>query len=256
MISRRIFPLTCGAAFLAALPVAVALAAQPTKGAIYDGAVAGRGAEAQSCSAPVKEKGRGGGSNGGGSLVCFEVSRNGKSLSDFQGPYVQACANIGVASLSYQTHAKISGGRFVVKLMAPAHSKNSIVITGQFVAHGGVRGKIRVATQCLRPPNFNSGPVKHETLSWSGTSEPDGKASAFCFDDVRKHGSYVNIVEIATTCQTVKAALNRGTYHDSTATTPQTFATRGWTCALQSATSGEFECSKSKARFSFIHSIL
>jgi hypothetical protein len=254
MISRRTFPLTCGAAFLVALPVAVALAAQPTKRAIYDGAVAGR--VLQSCSAPTKGKGRGSGSGGGGSLVCFEVSRNGKSLSDFQGPYVQACGNIGPAALTYQTHAEISRGRFVVKLIVPAHSKNSIVITGQFVAHGGVRGKIRVATQCLLPPNFNSGPVKHETLSWSGTSEPDGKASAFCFDDVRKHGSFVQIVEIGTTCRTVKAALDRGTYHDSTATTPQTFTTRGWTCSLRSSTTGEFDCSKSKARFSFIHSIL
>jgi hypothetical protein len=256
MISRRIFPLTCGAAFLAALPVAVALAAQPTKGAIYDGAVSGQGAEAPSCSAPVKGTGRGSGSSGGGSGVCFEVSRNGKSLSDFQGPYVQACSNIGVATLSYQTHAEISGGRFVVKLIVPAHSKNSIVITGQFVGHGGVKGRIRVATQCLRPPNFNSGPVRHKTLSWSGTSEPDGKASGFCFDDVRKHGSYVHIIETGTTCRIVKAALDRGTYHDSTAMTPQTFATRGWTCALGSATTGVFDCSKSKARFSFIHSIL
>jgi hypothetical protein len=67
VLCRRIFPLTCGAACLVALPVAVALAAQPTKRAIYDGAVAGRGSEAQSCSAPTKGKSKAGGSNGGGS---------------------------------------------------------------------------------------------------------------------------------------------------------------------------------------------
>jgi hypothetical protein len=254
MISRRTFPLTCGAAVLAGLPVAVALAAQPNNRAIYNGVVAGRAAEAQRCQAPTR--GRGSRFNGGGSGICFEVSRDGKSLSDFHGPYVQACANIGVPSLSYETHTKISGGRFVVKLIVPAHSKNSIIIAGQFVGNGGLRGRIRVATQCLRPPNFNSGPVRHETLSWSGTSEPDGKASGFCFDDPHKHGRYVNIIEIGTTCRIVKRALDRGTYHDSTAMTPQTFATRGWMCVLHSATTGQFDCSKSKARFSFVDSIL
>src|ERR1700729_1969346 len=84
MISRRIFPLTCGAVVLVALPVTVALGAQPTKQTIYSGAVAGRGAEAQGCSAPMKVKGKGGLANASGSGVCFEVSRNGKLLSDFQ----------------------------------------------------------------------------------------------------------------------------------------------------------------------------
>jgi hypothetical protein len=34
------------------------------------------------------------------------------------------------------------------------------------------------------------------------------------------------------------------------------FMTRGWTCALQTAATGAFDCSKSKARFSFIYTFL
>ena len=75
----------------------------------------------------------------------------------------------------------ISGGRFAVREILPAGSKNSVVISGRFGAHGSVKGKITVATQCLLPPNFNSGPVKHKTLSWSGTSEHEGNGSGYCF---------------------------------------------------------------------------
>lgn len=235
--------------------VATALAAQPNKGAVYAGRLAVPGETAKSCSAPRSGGGKNGGSNNAiGSVVCFEVSANGASLTDFTGPYVQACGDPGVATKSYPTHAKISNGRFTVKQIVPAHSKNSTTVSGRFAANGRVTGTVKVATQCLLPPNFNSGPVKHKTYSWSGTSEPSGAGSANCFE----RGQFTQIITIRTTCKVAFHAMTKGKFAAvmtpaTTTTPPPTFTTPGWKCA-NSAASGGYTCTKGKEGFSFVRS--
>jgi hypothetical protein len=234
--------------------VATALAAQPNNGALYVGKLAAVSEMAESCSVPKGGTGRGAGTNAGGHKVCFEISPNGASLTDFSGPYVQACGNLGVATLSYPTHAEVSNGRFVVKLIVPAHSKNGITVSGRFAANGRVHGIVKVATQCLLPPNFNSGPIKHKSYSWSGSSEPSGAGSAYCFE----HGQFSQISTVRTTCQVAYRAMTKGKFTAVTATAmttipPPTFTTPGWKCTNTTA-SGGYTCTKAKGSFSFVRS--
>ena len=225
------------------LTATLALAAQPQKGAVYFG---GTGGEESSA-------------------IGFEVSANGSMLTKFSGPYEAACSNLAPGPPTYQKQAPISGGRFSVKEILPAHSKNSVVISGRFGAHGSVKGKIAIATQCLLPPNFNSGPVKHKTLSWSGTSEPQGTGSAYCLS-VSRHlpgkglFTFETITEVATTCKVVDKAIDAGSF--TTTTEPPDifgqFTTPGWTCNRGTGNeneSGRYTCTKAKASFSFSHGL-
>lgn len=221
----------CAAAAFA-LMVTLALAAAPQKGAVYVGSI-------------------------GESRIQFEVSANGRELSHFSAPLEAACSNIAPSSPQYPKQANISGGRFTVKQIVPAGSKNSVVFAGHFTANGGVTGKITVATQCLLPPDFKTGPVKHKTVSWSGTSEPQGKGSGYCFEVSRKIPgkgpfTFASIVEVATTCKAVDKAIHAGRF--TTTTTPPDiygqFATRGWMCTSDTS-DNRFTCAKAKASFSF-----
>lgn len=216
-----------------ALTVTPALAAQPRKGAVYVGSV------------------------GGESQIKFEVAKSGRTLTHFSAPLEAACSNPAPGNPQYPKQARISGGRFTVEEIVPAHSQDSVVFTGSFTANGGVTGKIAVATQCLLPPDFKSGPVKHKTVSWSGTSEPQGKDSGYCFEVSREipgKGSFTfaSITEIATTCKAVDEAIHAGSF--TTTTTPPDiygqFATPGWTCT-RNTSEDRFTCTKAKASFSF-----
>jgi hypothetical protein len=224
-------------AALIGIPVAVAMAAagKPIKGAIY------------------QEK---------NVQLRFAVSANGKSVTQFQGPFVAACANPAEANPKWQKHAKISGGKFTIKEIVPAHSKNSYVLTGRFTGHGGVTGKIRVATQCLRPPNFNSGPVKHKTFSFSASAEPDGSDSRYC-EDKQRHVAgigffyFTNLTEKGTNCSAVEHAIKAGkvtTFLPPQTPAPPEFSTTGWTCT-RATTSGIYTCQRGKADFSFINAL-
>jgi hypothetical protein len=225
------------AAFTLIAPLA--LAAQPQKGAVYFGGTGGEESAA----------------------IRFEVSANGSMLTKFSGPYAAACSNPAAANPNYQKQARISGGHFAVKEIVPAHSKNSVVISGRFGAHGSVKGKITIATQCLQPPNFNSGPVKHKTVSWSGTSEPHGAGSAYCLSVSRQLPgkgpfTFEAITEVATTCKVVDKAIDAGNF--TTTTEPPDifgqFTTAGWTCTRGTGNENEsdrYSCTKAKASFSF-----
>lgn len=217
------------------LTATLALAAQPQKRAVYFG---GAGREESTA-------------------IRFEVSANGSMLTKFRGPFEAACGNPAPGPPHYQKQAPISGGRFAVKEILPADSKNSVVISGRFSAHGGVKGKVAIATQCLLPPNFNSGPVKHKTLSWSGTSEPQGTGSAYCLSVSRQLPgkgvfAFETITEVATTCKTVDKAIDAGSF--TTTTEPPDiygqFTTPNWTCTRSTSTD-RYSCTKAKASFSF-----
>lgn len=128
-------------------------------------------------------------------------------------------------------------------------------MTGQFLAHGGAKGTLEQTIRCLRPPNFNSGPVKHVTVSWSATSEPAGNTSRYCLDHTHKfpppRGSFTfsTIIETHTTCAPVYAAMNAGAF---ASTAPFAFSTPGWICT-EPGNGSEFpmRCTKGKAIFSF-----
>ncbi len=217
------------AAGLSVVWVVAALAVQPNKGALYE-----------SNSEPA---------------VSFQVSASGKSITHFQGPTLFACGVIAPGSARYPSHTKISHGKFTIKQILPPHSKDSATLTGRFTAHGGVTGTVKVATQCLRPPNFNSGPVKHKTFSWSATSEPASKTSRWCPDKTRqvpKYGPFffTNVIEKDTTCKTVAKAIKAGKVTPQPTTAP-TFSTPGWTCA-RSMTTGRYICTRRKASFSWV----
>jgi hypothetical protein len=195
-------------------------------------------------------------------LVDFEVAKNGKYLTNIDTREFVACANLGPAPPTWPTRAPISGPRFTVSEIVPAHSKNSVRMKGHFTKNGGVKGVIEVATQCLLPPNFNSGPVKHKTFSWSATSEPQGKASAYCEPRSRQIPSkgvfeFSNIIVIRTTCPVVYKAINAGTFI-TTGTTGVNedifgeFSTPGWTCT-RNVTTDTYVCKKPGKSFSFIN---
>ena len=146
-------------------------------------------------------------------------------------------------------------GKFRLKQILPPHSKDSAVLTGRFTAHGGVTGKVKVATQCLLPPNFNSGPIRHKTFSWSATSEPAGKTSRWCPDRARqvpKYGPFffTDVIEKNTTCKTVAKAIKAGKITPQPTAAP-TFSTPGWACG-RSMTTGRYICTRRKASFSWV----
>jgi hypothetical protein len=210
------------------MSAATALALAPNKGAIYESK----------------------------SDLSFTVSASGKSLTKFQGPTKFACGVLAPGPAKYPKHAKISHGAFKITSIQPAGSKDSTVITGHFTKGGGVRGSIKVATQCLLPPNFNSGPVKHKTFSWSGTSRPDGSASRYCPDGGTRHlpgfgiFNFTNVIASGTTCKTVLAAIKAATVTPNPPK-PPTFATKGWTCTG----SAPYKCTRHKAFFTFFDGV-
>jgi hypothetical protein len=212
--------------------VVAALAVQPNKGALY-----------KSNSEPA---------------VSFQVSVNGKSITHFHGPTLFACGVIAPGSAQYPSHTKISHGKFTIKQILPPHSKDSATLTGRFTAHGGVIGKVKVATQCLRPPNFNSGPVKHKTFTWSSTSEPAGKTSRWCPDMSKRvphfgRFNFTSVIEKNTRCETVAKAIKAGKVTPQTSA-PPVFSTPGWKCT-RSTTTGRDLCNRRKASFSWLNGI-
>ncbi|MGZ6616136.1 MAG: hypothetical protein ACXVFQ_17085 [Solirubrobacteraceae bacterium] len=212
------------------LSAATALALAANKGAIYEGA--------------------------GGGGVTFTVSVSGKSITDFNGPTRFACGGLAPGSTKYPQHATISHDVFKVTSIQPARSKDITVVTGHFTKGGGVTGTIKVATQCLLPPNFNSGPVKHKTFTWSSTSEPAGKTSRWCPDMSRQVPhfgpfGFTAVIAENTTCKTVAEAIRASKVTPQTMA-PPVFSTPGWTCT-RSPTSGRYTCSHRKASFSWVN---
>jgi hypothetical protein len=213
--------LGCGVLAISALSGAVALAVQPTKGAVY--------------------------MSFGEDNVSFEVSANGKSLSHLSTGSVAACGGLAPGTLKWPSHVAISHGRFSTAAIFRAHSKDSVALNGHFTPNGGAGGTFKVATECLLPPNFNSGPVKHEMVSWSASSEPEGPASRYC-EVLELKTEFEDITLEHTTCATVDAAIKAGT----TATVaPHEFTTPGWTCTRSTSAGFRFTCSRPGATFSF-----
>jgi hypothetical protein len=219
-----------------ALPAAVALATAPNKGAVYFG-----------------DKG----------AISFQVSASGRSLSHFRGPYFSVPFCGTPATPHWQTHAKVKGGRFTIRMTLPsgkplhsAHSKFGPVITGGFTGGGGVKGKLKDTEKCPSPKN-PLGPsvvLKHRTASWSGSSEPQGKGSRYCFDHHHTYPhptgyfTFSNVIEVDTTCKTVYAAMDAGTFSYNSTTHMTSFTTPGWTCTASART---YTCTQASARFSF-----
>jgi hypothetical protein len=217
---------------MSVLWVVAALAVQPNKGALYE--------------------------SNSDHEVSFEVSAGGKSITHFHGPTLFACGVIAPGPAQYPSRTKISHGKFTIKEILPPHSKNSAILSGHFTAHGGVTGKVKVATQCLRPPNFNSGPVKHKTFTWSSTSEPAGKTSRWCPDTSKRVPhfgpfNFTSLIEKSTSCETVAKAIKAGKVTPQTSV-PPLFSTPGWTCT-RSMTTGRYLCKRRKASFSWLNGI-
>ena len=120
------------------MSAATALALAPNKGAIYEGK----------------------------SDVSFTVSASGKSLTKFQGPtkFRVRRPSSGARDLP-QPRQDLARGLQDHLDPAAAGSKDSTVITGRFTEGGGVRGSIKVATQCLPARRTaTGGPVERETV--------------------------------------------------------------------------------------------
>ncbi len=225
----RVVRFACVALAIAALPVAVALAAAPNKGSVYFGKTSNAAA------------------------VSFEVSANGTHVLMFETGVVAPDCGPAPGVAKYPAKVKISKGSFTLKALLPAGSKNSTTITGHFRADGKVKGTIRGTIQCLLPPNFNSGPVKHFSKTWSANSEPDGKASRSCYDYVKPTGQFsgidlTSIVTFGVPCKTVDAALHAGSF---ATTAPHDFTSPGWTCKALGGGLARFSCSKRRDKFNF-----
>lgn len=235
-MKRIVIRAGCAVIAVAALTVATALAVEPNKGAVYE--------------------------QTGSVSVSFEVSHSGKSITGFKGPSLHACGVLAPGSASFPKHAKISHGAFVVKEIVPAHSKDDEIVSGHFTAHGAVKGTVKVATQCLLPPNFNSGPVKHKTFHWSATSEPAGPSSRYCLDLNRSEpgrGMYdfSSIIVLHTTCPTADHAIKAGKFTKAPppdTTGPPVFTTPGWACE-RNPTSGRYTCTRHRASFSWLEGV-
>lgn len=222
-MNRKLFWLGGAVLMLVAVPVTVALATSPNKGAVYKA----------TASSP---------------FISFEVSANGKSVLHLSARNNLITCGPAPGSIKWPAHVKISGGRFTVTVHEA--SPNSNTVTGRFLVNGRVKGKLKQTIRCLLPPNFNSGPVKHKTLSWSATSEPAGKASRYCLDHRHAGKTFASIIEISTTCKTVYGAMDAGTFTEVPPAPAPTFTTPGWTCN-RNPTSGRYTCSRAKASFSF-----
>ena len=225
----RILRWACAALVVAALPVAVALATAPNKGSVYFG---------QTSKATD---------------VSFEVSADGTHVRMFDTGVVAPICGPAPGAPKYPASVKISKGSFTLKELLPVGSKNSTTVIGHFEADGKVKGTIRGKIQCLLPPNFNSGPVKHFSQTWSANSEPDGKASRSCYDYVKPTGKFsgidlTSIVTFGVPCKTVDAALHAGTF---ATTAPHDFTTPGWTCTALGGGLPRFSCSKRHHKFNF-----
>lgn len=225
----RIVRWACAALAIAALPVAVALAAAPNKGSVYFG---------QTSNARD---------------VSFEVSADGTDVVMFDTGVVAPDCGPAPGAPNYPASVKISKGSFTLKELLPAGSKNRTTVTGHFQAGGKVKGTIRGTVQCLLPPNFNSGPVKYFSQTWSANSEPDGKTSRSCYDYVKPTGQYsgidlTSIVTFGVPCKTVDAALHAGAFATAA---PHDFTTPGWTCQDLGGGLPRFSCSKRRHKFSF-----
>ncbi len=227
-MKRKLFCVAGAVLMLVALPVAVALATAPNKGAVYEA----------TASSP---------------FISFEVSANGKLVLHLNARNNLITCGPAPGSITWPSHIKISGGRF----SATVHeaSPNSNTVTGRFLPGGRVKGTLKQTIRCLLPPNFNSGPVKHRTIPWSATSEPAGKASRYCQDYTHKfpppHGTFAfsNIIKTHTTCPTVYRAMNAGTF---ASTAPFGFTTPRWVCkAPGNGSQFPVRCKKGKATFSF-----
>jgi len=212
-----------------ALPVAVALAAAPNRGAVYFGQT----------------------SNGIG--LSFSVSANGEHVLKFGSGVIGPLCNVGVGAPKYGSSAKISNGSFTITEIVPAHSKNGTTITGHFESGGTVKGTAEGTVECLLPPDFRSGPVRHFKHSWSANSEPEGNASRWCYDYVKPTGQFsgidlTSIVTFGVPCNTVDAALHAGTFATAA---PHEFTTPGWTCKALGGGLPRFSCSKQHNKFEF-----
>ena len=210
------------------MSAATALALAPNKGAVYE-------------------------ATAGSPFISFAVSANGKSVLHLNARNNLITCGPAPGSITWPSHIKISRGHF----SATVHeaSPNSNTVTGSFLAGGRVKGKLKQTIRCLLPPNFNSGPIKHRTISWSATSEPAGKASRYCQDYTHKfpppHGTFAfsHIIEMHTTCATVYRAMNAGTF---ASTAPFGFTTPRWVCkAPGNGSQFPVRCKKGKATFSF-----
>jgi hypothetical protein len=215
---------------LGAMWAVAALAIEPNRGALY-----------QSKGLPA---------------VSFEVSASGQTITHFQGPTLFACNVIAPGPAKWPRHARISHGKFTIKQILPPQSKDSAILSGRFTAHGGVNGKVKVTTQCLLPPNFRTGPIKHKTVPWSSTSEPAGRTSRWCPDMTKRVApsgafNFDSVIKRNTTCKTVAGAIKAGKVTPQTSA-PSVFSTPGWTCT-RSMTTGRYLCTRRKASFSWIN---
>lgn len=224
----------CGvAAVLAAIPAAIAVASE---GKQVDGAVYFGNAGSQRA------------------VVSFQVSAHGTAVLAFNAGNLAPLCTIAESSPKFPASIRISAGTFTGNAVLPAGSKNSETVTGRFLANGRVTGTIDGAIQCLRPPNFNSGPVTTYHATWSALSEPEGKTSRYCYDDVIPTGrlsgiDITQIVAFRTPCTAVDKALNAGTF---AAFPAREFTTAGWACKSVGATGRpRYSCTKDGSRFTF-----
>jgi hypothetical protein len=130
-------------------------------------------------------------------------------------------------------------------------------VSGRLLSGGRAKGEINGTVECLLPPNFRSGPVKHYHDSWSAISEPDGSASRYCYDDTKPTSStagiyLTDIVMMQTTCKTVYTAIKAGSFSTPVPPSRSEFTTPGWDCTIPGPTGlPRYSCKKGSASFSF-----
>jgi len=209
-----------------------------------------------SAAAPMKGRAYVGSSSDG--PVRFQVSSDGKSLSDFFGGHFNAggCQSNTVGNV-LPTTGKIKNGRFTIKW---SHNRVSATFTGQFLAHGQAKG----TSVFFWPSPFGTGGCQNK-FSWTVKALPaNGNLCAnhigpphnsIMGSAVGAEASESNITAIGVTCPAVNSALDAGMFKSDSAngyTGVGAFTTPGWKCT--ESDKNNYRCSRAtpKAAFSFI----
>ncbi len=207
---------------------AIASAAAPLKGRVYVG-------------------------SGGDGPALFQVSADGKSLSNFFVGHFDAgaCQSNVVGKLP--TAGKIENGHFTIK-----YSQNRVSATfrGEFLAHGRAQG----SSVFFWPSPFGSGGCQKK-FSWTAKALPAG--NKLCANHIgpphkTAEGGPIGaeaveqqIVVDGVSCKKAYKVLDAGKFHMKNGNL-SAFTTKGWTCRQGTAAgSGQnYKCHRSKPKAS------
>jgi hypothetical protein len=204
--------------------VALASAAKPVKGGIYQGSF--------------------GGPRGGNAAGSLTVSPNGRRVASVT--LLPPECGTPPGPIPTIRNVPIVNGSFKAKYHTPTRPGifNDATLTGHFLAHGRARGQEEV-----RSNETIDGSLCKYSIPWTAKAQPRGTKR--CPD----HAQASNIIVDGTTCAVVDKALNKGKIIPVTPTRSHPgFRTPGWTCRTVTNGPDNHQCKRShpkKATFSF-----